>query len=88
MSKYLKITLITIVIFLTFLLCRKYYALSNQQLVKYDWKSYNKHCKNDIIKIEEKDLKNIGKEWKLTYRWFDNTVFLHIKSDSCIYISK
>ncbi len=60
--------------------------MSDSRLLEYGWKSYNLKCKNDFIEITKEDLDKIGKEWKLTYRWIDNSVFLHI--NNCIYISK
>ncbi len=93
LMKILRILFIVLITCMTlFFVIRKYYAMSDSRLLKYAWKSYNLKCKNDFIEITKEDLGKIGKEWKLTYRWIDNSVFLHIKNDNsedgCVYISK
>ncbi len=81
-----------ILIISVLLFARKYYALSDSKMLSYHWKAY-KGCelRNGHI-LEQDELNKIGKQWQISYRWVDNTVFLHIENDpefgDCVYIGK
>lgn len=84
--KKLGILLIVIICIALFFIIRKHYAVSDARLLEYHWKYYDLNCKSDGLVLNKDDLNKIGKEWKLTYRWADNAVFLHLAD--CVYIAK
>lgn len=71
---------------------RKYYALSDSQLLSYRWKGYKGCYLINAYIMEAADLEKIGNQWQMGYRWIDGGVFLYIKDDpkfgNCVYISK
>ncbi len=81
-----------VIIMVALLVVRREYTLSEQKMLSYHWKAYhNCSLKNGYV-IKKDELVKIGKQWKVSYRWYDNSVFLDVSDDAkfgeCVYISK
>ncbi len=81
-----------VIIIVALLVARKEYALSNEQMLNYLWKAYKDCSLINFYTMQPSDLEKIGKQWKVSYRWVDNSVFLDVSDDpkfgECVYISK
>ncbi len=91
-SKLLNVFGAIVIIMVALLVARKEYALSNEQMLNYLWKGYDDCGLINFYKMQPSDLEKIGKQWKVSYRWVDNSVFLDVSDDAkfgeCVYISK
>ncbi len=91
-SKLLYVFGAIVIIMVALLIARKEYALSDKQMLSYHWKAYHNCSLKNSYGIKKDELAKIGKQWKVSYRWYDNSVFLDVSDDpkfgECVYISK
>lgn len=90
-SKLLYVLCAIVIIMVALFVISRAYALSDKQMLSYYWKGYKGCGLINFYKMQPSDLEKIGKQWKVSYRWLDNSVFLDVSDDpkfgECIYIS-